>query len=88
MGADYRAVDVGLAHDEVDIGHKLTCPVLALWCGDMSKHAGWQTGQALEMLTVWRERAENVSGQAIDCGHLLAEEASQETASEILKLLA
>ena len=85
--ADYRAIDVDLAHDEADRGRKLECPVLALWGGNMAKRPGWQTGQGLDMLTVWRERAEDVRGRAIDCGHFLAEEAPEETAGEILAFL-
>ena len=39
------------------------------------------------MLRVWQDRAEDVRGRAIDCGHFLAEESPEETASEILKFL-
>ena len=85
--ADYRAIDVDLAHDEADRGRKLDCPVLALWGGDMAKRPGWQTGRGLDMLTVWRERAEDVWGHAINCGHFLAEEAPEETAGEILRFI-
>ncbi len=85
--ADYRAIDVDLAHDEVDRGRKLACPVLALWGGNMAKRPGWQTGRGLEMLSVWRERAEDVRGRPLDCGHFLAEEAPEETAAEILGFL-
>lgn len=85
--ADYRAIDADLAHDEVDRGRKLTCPVLVLWGGDMAKRPGWQTGRALDLLSAWRERAEDVRGRALDCGHFLAEEAPEETAAEILKFL-
>ena len=85
--ADYRAIDVDLAHDEADRGRKLACPVLALWGGNMAKRPGWQTGGRLDMLKVWQERAEDVRGRAIDCGHFLAEEAPEETAAEILKFL-
>ena len=85
--ADYRAIDVDLAHDEADRGRKLACPVLALWGGNMAKRPGWQTGRGLDMLKVWRNRAEDVRGRPIDCGHFLAEEAPEETAAEILKFL-
>ena len=85
--ADYRAIDVDLAHDEADRGRKLTCPVLALWGGNMTKRPGWQTGRGLDMLRVWQERAEDVRGRAIDCGHFLAEEAPEETAAELLRFL-
>jgi haloacetate dehalogenase len=53
----------------------------------MARRPGWQTGGKLDMLTTWRERATDVRGQAIDCGHFLAEEAPQETAREILDFL-
>ena len=85
--ADYRAIEVDLAHDEADRGRKLVCPVLALWGGNMAKRPGWQTGRALDMLSVWRERAGDVRGRAIDCGHFLAEEAPEETVAEILTFL-
>ena len=85
--ADYRAIDVDLAHDEADRGRKLACPVLVLWGGNMAKRPGWQTGGRLDMLKVWQDRAEDVRGRAIDCGHFLAEEAPEETAAEILKFL-
>ena len=85
--ADYRAIDVDLAHDAADRGRKLACPVLALWGGNMAKRPGWQTGQGLDMLRVWQERVEDVRGRAIDCGHFLAEEAPKETAAEVLKFL-
>ena len=85
--ADYRAIDVDLAHDEVDRGRKISCPVLALWGGNMAKRPGWQTGRVLDMLAVWQERAVNVRGRSLDCGHFLAEEAPDETAAEILSFL-
>jgi haloacetate dehalogenase len=44
-------------------------------------------GKTLDMLTTWRERAEDVRGRAIDCGHFLAEEALGETSAEILAFL-
>ena len=85
--ADYRAIDVDLAHDAADRGRKLGCPVLALWGGNMAKRPGWQTGGQLDMLKVWQKRADDVRGRSIDCGHFLAEEAAVETATEILEFL-
>lgn len=80
---DYRAIELDLIHDEADRGRRLTCPVLALWGSNMAKRPGWQTGASLNMLDTWRERAEDVRGHAIDCGHFLPEEAPDETYAAI-----
>jgi len=85
--ADYRAIELDLKHDEEDRGRKLTCPVLVLWGRNMSKRPGWQTGAILDMLTVWRERAFDVRGKAIECGHFLPEERPEETTAELLGFL-
>ncbi len=37
-----------------------------------------------DVLETWRERAVNVQGQALDCGHFLPEEAPQQTAIALL----
>jgi haloacetate dehalogenase len=84
---DYRSIELDLVHDEADRGRKLTCPLLALWGSNMDKRPGWQTGSRLDMLTTWRERAGDVRGRPIDCGHFLAEEAPDETVKEILAFL-
>ena len=84
---DYRAIELDLMHDEVDRGRKLTCPMLVLWGGNMAKRPGWQTGASLDMLTVWRERALNVRGRVLDCGHFLPEELPEETTAELLVFL-
>lgn len=47
--------------------------MLALW----GKRA--QVEQWYDVLAIWRDWADNVSGHAIDCGHYLAEEAPDET---------
>ena len=49
----------------------------------MAKGPGWQPGASLNMLDTWRERAEDVRGHAIDCGHFLPEEAPDETYAAI-----
>jgi haloacetate dehalogenase len=38
-------------------------------------------------LTVWRERADNVSGEPIDAGHFLAEEKPAETTAALRAFL-
>ena len=84
---DYRGIELDLQHDEADRGRKLTCPVLLLWGSNMAKRPGWQTGANLDMLTVWRERAVDVRGKPLDCGHFLPEELPEETTVELLAFL-
>ena len=84
---DYRGIELDLKHDEADRGRKLTCPVLLLWGSNMAKRPGWQTGASLDMLTVWRERAVDVRGKPLDCGHFLPEELPEETTVELLAFL-
>src|ERR1700680_4678650 len=71
---EYRAgAGIDLVHDRADRGRKITTPLLALW--------GQRSGQGsgYDMLAVWREHAENVTGQAIASGHFLPEEAPDDT---------
>ena len=87
MCADYRAIELDLEHDRDDREAKLACPVLVLWAGRMPKRPGWQTGASLDMLSVWRARAHDVRGRALDCGHFIPEEAPEELLSEVLPFL-
>jgi haloacetate dehalogenase len=76
---DYRAAaSIDLEHDEADMGTKVACPLLALWGGK-----GF-VAQAYDVLEVWRERAADVRGQAIDCGHFLPEERPDETCAALI----
>lgn len=84
---DYRGIELDLIHDEADRGRKLTCPVLLLWGSNMAKRPGWQTGASLDMLAVWSERAVDVRGKPLDCGHFLPEELPEETTVELLAFL-
>ncbi len=71
---DYRAAaTIDLAHDEADLGRKITCPLLVLWGGK-----GFIARQ-YDVLGVWRERAVDVRGHALPCGHFLPEEAPEAT---------
>ena len=85
--ADYRAIELDLIHDEADQGKTLNCPMLVLWGSNTAKRPGWQTGRSLDMLSAWRERATQVRGRAIDCGHFLAEEAPDEIIKELCQFL-
>lgn len=85
---DYRGVELDLIHDEEDRGRKLTCPMLVLWGSDTTKRPGWQTGSSLDMPEVWRQRATEVKGKALNCGHFLPEEQPEQVLDELLRFLA
>lgn len=75
---DYRAAaSIDLEHDRADLDRKVECPVLVLWGERGPMH------RMFDMLAVWRERALQVNGRAIASGHFLAEEAPDETLSEL-----
>ncbi|PUB17564.1 alpha/beta fold hydrolase [Yoonia sediminilitoris] len=69
---DYRAAaTIDIAHDDADPG-KLQMPLLALWgkSGAIEAH--------FDCLALWKERADDVQGQAIPGGHYLAEQSPTE----------
>jgi haloacetate dehalogenase len=71
---EYRAgASIDLVHDRADRTRRLTMPLLVLWGQRSSQGSGY------DVLAVWRDHAENVSGQAVGSGHFLAEEAPDET---------
>ena len=71
---EYRAgATIDLVHDRADRGHRLTMPLLMLW-GERSSQ-----GSGYDILSVWRDHAEDVTGHAVDSGHFLPEEAPEDT---------
>jgi haloacetate dehalogenase len=79
---DYRAAaTIDLEHDEADIATKITCPLLALWAEKGFMH------KMYDVTAVWRERAIDVRGKALPCGHFLPEEAPEETLAELSSFL-
>jgi haloacetate dehalogenase len=79
---DYRAAaSIDLEHDEADLDRKVACPLLALW-GDRGRIA-----QLFDVLETWRDRASDLNGSALSCGHFPAEEAPRDTADELLAFL-
>ncbi|WP_417629236.1 alpha/beta fold hydrolase [Nonomuraea angiospora] len=86
MCEDYRAgLTVDRAADDADraAGRRLTCPTLFLWSAkdDMEDLYG-------DPLAIWRTWADEVTGQAIDSGHHVAEEAPDALAESLLAFLA
>src|SRR5438034_504371 len=59
-------------HDRADRGRKVAMPLVVLW----GQRSGQGTGY--DVLAVWREHADNVTGQAIPSGHFIPEEAPDE----------
>ena len=79
---DYRAgASIDLAHDRADAHRPVGCPILALW-----SRTG--IGSAYDVAAIWRARSPRFHGQALDCGHFLAEERPDETIAALLLFLA
>jgi len=79
MMEDYRAgLGLDRQHDEADraAGRRIGCPLLFLWGAkdDLEYLYG-------DPLAIWRDWADDVRGQSLDCGHHLAEEAPLELAA-------
>ena len=80
---EYRAgASIDLVHDRADRGRKIAPPLLLLW------GAASAQGSQYDVLAVWRERAENVTGHGIDSGHFLTEEAPEATAEALRRFFA
>ena len=80
---DYRAGrTTDLTNDEADrkAGKKITVPMCALW-----GTAGIPDSNG--PLAIWKEWADNVTGNAIDSGHFMCEENPDATADAMLKFL-
>ena len=79
--ADYRAsAGIDLVHDQDDVtaGRVISQPLRVLW----GEHGA--VGKNFDVLALWRERAAQVTGHSLPCGHYLAEEAPQAVLDEAL----
>ena len=82
---DYRAsAGIDLEHDRADIaaGARLAMPLRVLW------GAHGAVGRNFDVLALWRERATQVEGRALPCGHYVPEEAPGELLAEALAFFA
>ncbi|HWI83437.1 alpha/beta fold hydrolase [Ramlibacter sp.] len=78
---DYRAsAGIDLEHDREDIAaqRRLQAPLRVLW----GEHG--VVGACFDVLALWRERAEHVTGRALPSGHYIAEEVPQLLLDEAL----
>jgi haloacetate dehalogenase len=72
---DYRAAaGIDLRHDEADADQRINVPLLVLW------GARGFVGRTYDVLALWREKARDVKGCGLDCGHFLPEELPSEVA--------
>jgi len=77
---DYRAASsIDLIHDEEDMNRKIECPLLVLWGNEGFVHRKY------DVLSTWKERASNVSGNDLDSGHFLPEENPEQVLEELVK---
>jgi len=82
MCEDYRAAaSIDLEHDRADRTARIACPLLVLW----GRHGAME--RCYDVLATWREKADDVRGHALDCGHFLPEEAPDETLAALLPFL-
>ena len=80
---DYRAAaSIDLEHDEADLDKRIACPLLVLW------GAKGFVGKAYDVLEVWREKADDVRGEAIAAGHFLPEENPDDTLAAMMAFFA
>lgn len=76
---DYRAAaTIDLEHDAADADKRIQAPLLAIW-GDKGV-----VGKTYDVLQTWRDKAVNVQGGTLPCGHYLAEEAPDDTIRAML----
>ena len=79
---DYRAsATIDLVHDRADVaaGRKLTQALRVLW----GQHGA--VGQCFDVMDLWRDRAADVTGQSLPCGHYIAEEVPAMLLAEALE---
>jgi haloacetate dehalogenase len=78
---DYRAsATIDLEHDQADVtaARRLAQPLRVLW----GEHG--VVGRCFDVLDLWRERADDVSGETLPCGHYIPEEAPRELLAQAL----
>ncbi|MEW6760592.1 MAG: alpha/beta hydrolase [Pseudomonadota bacterium] len=81
---DYRAAaSIDLEHDRIDrdAGRLLDTPLLVLWGAD------GVVGRCFDPLREWRKLAARVEGEALGCGHYIAEEAPDALLARALPFL-
>ncbi len=81
---DYRAANtIDLEHDRADraAGRRIECPLRVLW----GRHGIIE--RCFDPLAEWRAVAARVSGEALDCGHYIPEEAPEALLAHLLDFM-
>ncbi|MRT05301.1 alpha/beta fold hydrolase [Ewingella americana] len=81
---DYRAsASIDLQHDQIDLeaSRKVQCPLLILW-GEQGT-----VGKCFKPLAEWAKVAKQVTGEALPCGHYIAEEQPELLLEKVLPFL-
>ena len=79
---DYRAsASIDLEHDRAEPDRRVTAPLLAIW-GEKSV-----VGALYDVEATWQEKAEQVTGCALPCGHAIPEEAPDDLTRHLLSFL-
>jgi haloacetate dehalogenase len=80
---DYRAaVGIDLVHDEADLARRIGMPIAVLW-GEKS-----HVNRSYQPVEAWRERATDVRGKMLPCGHYPAEQSPDETYTALREFFA
>jgi haloacetate dehalogenase len=75
---DYRAAATrDFDDDEADLAKRVTCPTLAIW-GEFGK-----MHTLFDVLATWKEKATDVRGHPVPCGHFIPEEAPERLLSDL-----
>lgn len=74
------AGSIDLEHDRADFerGHRVVCPLRVLW------GARSMVGRHPDPIAQWKRLALDASGRALDCGHVIPEEAPDALVAEML----
>jgi len=75
---DYRAApNQDFTDDEADLAKRVTCPTLVIW-GEFGK-----MHTLFDVLATWKEKATDVRGHPVPCGHFIPEEAPERLLADL-----
>lgn len=79
---DYRAAaNEDFVDDEADLARRVACPTLVIW-GEFGK-----MHTLFDVLATWREKATDVRGHPVPCGHFIPEEAPERLVADLIPFL-